>query len=124
MLLDNIGRAVDQDLGVELLPCAVEAPLTREEVEAISGKLKVLSSYGFEYGIGFSRDRHGSWDFMAMTLIDGEIRRHNQESHPVYALLASTLGIKGVEAVLSPRVTYGNEKHLSSVVRGLASLKS
>lgn len=124
VLLDNIGRAVDQDLGVELLPSAVESPLTLEEVTAMSGKLKVLGHYGFEYGTGFSRDRHGSWDFMAMTLVDGEIRRHNQESHPVYALLASTLSLKGVEAVLSPRVTYGNERHLSSVVRGLASLKA
>lgn len=123
VLLENLGQAIDHDLGVELVPCAIDCPLKLEEIYSISRKLRVLGAVGFEYSDGYSRDRTGSWDFMSMTLIEDEIQRHNGDAHPVYAILASTIGLRGVETALSPRVKYGNAQHLASVVRSLASLK-
>jgi hypothetical protein len=123
VVIDNLGVAVDRKLGVELTPAKIEPTLPVEKMVDISRKLNQLAVYGYEYTESFPRGDYGSWDFMAMTVIEGFVKRHSDEAHPVYALLASTLGLKGVEAALSPRCHYGLEEHLASVVRGLASLK-
>jgi hypothetical protein len=123
VLLSNIGKAVDHGLGVELVPASVKSPLTKDEIISFSRKLVSLSNFGFEYSDGYSRDKFGSWDFMAMTLIEDEVLRHDNVAHPVYALLAATVGLKGVESALSPRVTYGSSNHLAQLVSAVATLK-
>lgn len=127
VVLANVGVAVDVDRGIELRPVVDSSDdsfLSKEELLKISGMLKRFSSLGFEYSDGYLRDRKGSWEFMAMTIIEDKVMRDNKESHPVYALLASTLAIRGVETVLSPRIEYGNINHLTSLIRQVACIRS
>lgn len=124
LLLTNIGLARHLDYGLELQPEYSEIKvLSDDHMRSISNALKLLKGIGFEYAEGYSRDREGSFDFMAFALIDGMVYTITKDSHPVYALLACTLGIRGVESVLSPRVTYGSESHLMNLVKILATLK-
>lgn len=126
-LLSNVGLAVDVDKGVELHPMIGESEgafLGMEDVLRISRILRTLGAIGFEYAEGYSRDRTGSWEFMAMCIVDDVVLRHDKEAHPVYALLASTLAIRGVETVLSPRVEYAGTGYLQSIIQQLAQVRS
>jgi hypothetical protein len=124
-VLQNIGRAVHAEFGLEFMPEMKEGLkyLEPDEMRRISNSLKLLKGIGLEYAEGYSRNKDGSLDFMTMSLMDGMVRNISKDPHPVYALLSSTLGVRGVETVLSPRITYGNVDHLTSLVRGLAALK-
>lgn len=124
LILSNIGIARHVDYGIELVPKIEQVEkLTDVEMRRISNSLKLLKGMGFEYAEGYARDREGSLEFMTFALIDGMVYSISKDSHPVYALLACTLGIRGIEGVLSPRVSYGMEEHLLSLVRVLATLK-
>jgi len=124
-VLSNIGRARHIDYGIELIPDYKGGDVFTNKTEfmRVSNQLKILKGIGFEYAEGYTRSKEGSFDFMTMALIDGTVRNISKEPHPVYALLSSTLGVRGVETVLSPRITYGSETHLASLVRALAVLK-
>lgn len=127
VVLANLGIAVDVDKGIELRPSLEiddSSLLSKDELFKISSVLKRFSSLGFEYSDGYARDRMGSWDFMAMSVIEDNVLRHDKESHPVYALMASTLAIRGIETVLSPRIEYGSVNHLASLVRQVATVRS
>lgn len=125
-VLSNIGRARHLDFGIELVPkqeFSDDVCLPKDETGRISNQLRLLKGIGFEYAEGYTRDREGSFEFMAFTLMDGVMKTISKEPHPVYALLSSTLGVRGIETVLSPRINYGSESHLTSLVRMLAGLK-
>lgn len=131
-VLSNLGMVKNLDLGLELYPVVDVSNvkgmnLTEEEYEKfmfkMSGAIKTLANLGIEYADGYLRSRDGSYEFMSMSLIDGFIRNTSKDPHPVFALLASTLGVRGIEAVLSPRINYGTESHMVSLVRHLAATK-
>jgi len=125
-VLSNIGRARHLDYGVELVPKLVDnSPVFEKQADimSISNALRLLRGIGFEYAEGYTRSKEGSFDFMTMTLIKGVVRNISKDPHPVYALLSSTLNVRGVESVLSPRISYGTETHLANLVRSLATLK-
>jgi len=129
VVLSNVGLTRDVELGIELRPIVKPAaePNPHEDdvewLEGMSRKIKTLAPLGVEYAEGYSRSRDGSYDFMTMALLEGEMRNIAKKPHPVYALLASTLGVRGIETVLSPRVTYGSVGHFASLVRNLAAVK-
>lgn len=125
VVLENIGRATNIDLGLELVPVYQDdgRTLTKEEVQRISNQLKVLGQRGLEYSDGFARDKAGSYDFMTMSVVNNMLKAPSKDAHPVYALLAASVGSRMVEDTLSPRVTYGSMDHLRSLVRNLARLK-
>jgi len=127
-VLSNIGRARHLDYGVELVPKLVSQLKDqvfdkKSDLISISNALRLLKGIGFEYAEGYTRSKEGSFDFMTMTLMDGMVRNISKDPHPVYALLSSTLNVRGVESVLSPRISYGSQAHLANLVRGLATLK-
>jgi hypothetical protein len=126
-VLSNIGRARHTDYGIELLPKMVVGEdikfLEKKEMVKISNQLKMLKGIGFEYAEGYTRSTDGSFEFMTMTMMDGYVRSISKDSHPVYALLSSTLNVRGIETVLSPRISYGSIKHLVNLVQGLTALK-
>jgi len=128
VVLSNVGLARDIDLGIELRPVYAEtSPGDRSDdvewMEGFSRKVKALAPLGVEYAEGYTRSRDGSYDFMTMALLGGEMRNISKQPHPVYALLASTLGVRGIETVLSPRVSYGKANHFASLIRNLAATK-
>lgn len=123
-VLSNIGKARHLDFGIELTPKMEDTNvMDANQMRRISNALTLLRGIGFEYAEGYTRSREGSFDFMAMTLMDGIVKSISKDAHPVYALLSSTLCVRGIETVLSPRITYGMVSHLASLVRGLATLK-
>lgn len=107
-IIMQIGIAQDLKLGLSVRPAEPEevSTLAIEEIRKISFYLEALK--GYEGGFGYPRDKAGSWDLMTMQLIDNEIQRHDAEAHPVYALMASVIGPKLIESVLSPLVRYGD----------------
>jgi len=128
VVLSNVGLARDIDLGIELRPTlAKDTPQVRDGdvtwLEGFSRKIKALAPLGVEYAEGYTRSRDGSYDFMTMALLEGEVRNISKQPHPVFALLASTLGVRGIETVLSPRVSYGKANHFDSLIRNLAATK-
>jgi len=128
VVLSNVGLARDVDLGIELRPTLKhDVPKLRDDdvewLEGFSRKVKALAPLGVEYAEGYTRSRDGSYDFMTMALLEGEVRNISKQPHPVFALLASTLGVRGIETVLSPRVSYGRANHFASLVRNLAATK-
>lgn len=125
-VLSNVGRARHIEYGIELFPKIegdVEVFKDKASAMRISNALKLLRGIGFEYAEGFARSKEGSFDFMTMTLMEGIVRNVSKDPHPVFALLSSTLNVRGIETVLSPRISYGREEHLANLVRGLAVLK-
>lgn len=124
LVLSNVGLAQDSTQGIELYPEMVnEIQIDKEFMLDISRKIRILSNIGIEYADGYVRSRDGSFEFMSMALIDDYVRTWTKDAHPVYALLSSTLAIRGIEAVLSPRINYGSEAHMVSLVRHLAAVK-
>lgn len=126
-VLSNIGRARHLDYGIELIPYIEvkkdDVYTEKPDFMRISNALRLLRGIGFEYADGYTRSKEGSFDFMTMSLMDGIVKNISKDPHPVYALLSSTLGVRGIETVLSPRISYGMENHLANLVRGLATLK-
>lgn len=126
LILSNVGLARNPDLGIEVYPVVLQAettPIDADFLWAMSRKIRVLSHAGIEYADGYTRSRDGSYEFMSMTLIEAYVRNATNTVHPVYALMAGTLGVRGIETVLSPRINYGSENHLRSLVRHLAATK-
>lgn len=123
LVLANVGLAQDEKLGVYLEPI-MDKPknlLSKEEMIVISLKLSKLSDRGYIFGLGFPRDRYGSWDFMAMQVVEGKVLRHDSEAHPVYAVISSMLLKGNLATILVPRVMYGfsvqMEQEILSLIR-------
>lgn len=124
LLLSSIGLVQSTDLGLILKPTVAKRVIVkREDMEKISRALMAAGPYGLEYSKGYERSKDGSWEFMSMTLMDEFVMGLDRKTHPVFALLSSTLALRGIEAVLSPRVSYGSEEHFTAIVRHLATLK-
>jgi hypothetical protein len=124
LVLSNVGRVSNVDYGLELVPIVVDAPKVDVDfMWNMSRAIRALSNLGVEFADGYARSKDGSYEFMTMTLIDGSIRNPEKAPHPVYALMASTLGLRGIEAVLSPRINYGSESHMRMLIRHLATTK-
>lgn len=124
LVLSNVGKVSNVDYGLELFPVVANAPTVDSDfIMKMSRYIRALSGLGIEYAEGYARNKEGSYEFMSMTLIDGYVRNPNKAPHPVFALMASTLGVRGIEAVLSPRINYGSESHMRMLVRHLASTK-
>lgn len=124
LILSNVGLAKNTELGIELYPvCHSDLNIDVEFMLEMSRKIRLMSNYGIEYAEGYTRSRDGSYDFMSMSLVSDYVRNAANTAHPVYALLACTLGIHGIETVLSPRINYGSVSHMTSLVRHLAATK-
>lgn len=124
LVLSNVGLARNDDLGIELRPAVKsDVVIDPDFMWRISRAIRALSNIGVEYAEGYTRDRTGSYDFMSMTLIEEHVKCPDKTPHPVYALMASTLGIRGIETVLSPRINYGSVSYMRTLVRHLAATK-
>lgn len=134
VVLANVGLASDMKLGVSLTPI-MDKPktlLSEAQLVGISNILLSLTNSGFVFGTGYARDKYGSWDFMAMQIViektqgddesvkgRSQVLRHDSESHPVYAVMASVLIVSNLATVLSPRVRYGFVDGMKAEILGL-----
>lgn len=124
LLLSNIGLARNTDLGIELVPVMKQdVNVDLAFMTKMSRLIRNLSHMGVEYAEGYTRSRDGGYDFMSMSMLDEHVYNTVNTIHPVYALMASTLGVRGIETVLSPRVNYGSVAHMTSLIRHLAQTK-
>lgn len=114
LILQNIGRASNFSLGLDLVPAMPEFdPMEISEVRKISAELKIIP--GYEGAVALPKDKAGCFEFMSMQLIDDQIVSHSPDAHPVYALMASIVGPSLIRSVLDPMVYYGD----SNLYRGL-----
>lgn len=138
LVLEQIGWAKDDAIGVELYPelddSAVEFAVKyhNKRVEEVKGHGAIMAafmrmeSHGMVFAKGFSRDSNGSWDYMAMQCItteaETEIKRHDKSAAPVYALLSSVLLHHHLNEVMKPRVSYGFTREFKSIITRMATL--
>lgn len=122
-IIMQIGVANDLSLGITVVPANVPevfSPMPMDRMRKISLRLESLT--GYEGGFGYPRDKAGSWDFMTMTMINNDIKRHDANAHPVYALMASVVGPKLITSVLNPIVTYGSTNIFEGLLWQLTSI--
>lgn len=122
-IIMQIGVATNLPLGITVEPSDIPSDfelMPISEMRKISMRLENLS--GYEGGFGYPRDKSGAWEFMTMTLVNSDIMRHDADAHPVYALMASVVGPKLIETVLSPIVTYGNTNVFEGLLWQLTSI--
>lgn len=139
VVLAQLGRAEEPSLGLVLMPGlpsqvgvngnkwtfkAEESTMARERdmdwFMRVSRVLTSFSKFGFEYAYGYDRAKSGSFEFMAMSVLQDHVMHHTDSTHPVYALLASVLSLRGAESALSPRVDYGDINEMRNLVRAFA----
>lgn len=134
VVLQNLGKVFHLDLGLELVPvhsggetATKGYPWQESDIQLlkkVSRGIVALGNYGLEYAKGYDRVKEGSFEFMSMSVLDDIVMGVNKEAHVVYALLASFVGLQGIERALSPRITYGTTRHFEILVRHLAQFKS
>lgn len=126
-VLSNLGLVSDLSIGVDLYPVydAIDDALVFEEKGflRVSNAMLLLANYGFEFALAMPRDKSGSWEFMTMFMINDHIVAPKNESHAVYALLASVLEMQLLASVYTPRVNYGNRSFFERIIRQIATLK-
>lgn len=113
LTLTQVGKVVDSELGVELVPYVLEESFkgkicTLEEAHLFSKEIKLIEDLGFELVVGLPRDGLGSREFMFFQVTGDLITRHNKDVHSGYAILAAFFEMKQLESVLAYRVSYGS----------------
>lgn len=121
-LLANIGRVLDPALGIELVPQLNEyVKYDEAKMRAISSKLQSFSRQGYQFALGYAKDKKGTWELMAMQLVAGQVVRHDAVAHPVYATMAAVLGLTMTNVVLTPRIRYGGVDRIRGMLRQVVS---
>jgi hypothetical protein len=121
-VLSGLGRVELPELGIELRPAYIsDEVMTKEAAIMFSAKLKPLSSLGFEFAEGYSRDKTGAMDLMVLQMVEGQILSHTDKGHPAYAVAAYFLGLLQVVNLLGPRVLYGTREQMRMILRLVAS---
>lgn len=124
LVLSSIGKVHHIELGLELHPVFIgDDEYDEAFLKSMSSRIAALGSYGLEYAKGYDRSKEGSYEFMTMCVLEGVVKSHSKEKHPVFALLAAFVEVHGTESVLTPRVTYGTVRHFQSLMSILASPK-
>lgn len=120
-IIMQIGEVMDLSTGIRLLPEEVDTPsISLDEMREISMLLESIREY--EGGFGYPKDKSGSWEFMTMWLVGTQLQRFSADAHPVYALMASVIGLKQIESVLNPLVTYGDTNLFEGLLWQLTSI--
>lgn len=128
-VLGAIGESVDRERRLRLIPKWDDLDagpfLTFEDMQRISAELVAYESIGFEYGEGYHRDTDGTWEFMSLVVMENKVLGHRREEHtPTDALLASVVGVRGLEAILLPRINYGDLTVFTGLMDALARFKA
>jgi len=114
VVMAQIGRVRAPQLGLELAPVVLDDKAVRpspESMTMMSLKLKALADEGFEYADGYDKDKSGSFDFMAFSLLDeksAEMVTSYPDSAPVYALLSSFVANQRLSQLWGPLMSYGD----------------
>lgn len=123
LYLENVGVAQDASLGVKITPEFEDAdPMKYEDFVRVERHLRRFESFGFEYATTIPGDTSGSWELMAMQVVDDRVCRHDAGSHMVYGLLGAMVANEQLQSILLPRVSYGHVARHRGLVRTLAKV--
>lgn len=122
VLLQQIGRAVDLDYGIEVEP---DVPEDLKAVDYLwlrefSYKLwRCQDLRPYLQMVELPIDPRGNYDFMTMVIVEGDIRARSTSVHPVNAFLVSFVQMRLIEDVFSPRISYGSTRRMEPILEGL-----
>lgn len=118
----NIGHVMETKQGLTLVPTieSKDNVLSKPECEKISFFLASLPNY--MGGMGYVKDKTGSWEFMSMQLVENVVMSE-VDCHPAYSTLAAIVGPKWLGAVTAPRIRYGDLDMYRSLLWQLTSTR-
>jgi uncharacterized protein YeaC (DUF1315 family) len=121
--LAKIGRAVDDALGIQLIPTISfedHEVMTLEEALSFSMRLRFIHRLGFTCADGYMRNKEGVFDAMSFFCTEDFVFSVTDRAPEALSVVASFLGVRGIETLLAPRVNYAVTSHLATLVRQLA----
>lgn len=137
LLSQSIGIASDPDSGLELTPIfnhvvendvvmfpgfdeTLVPAMTYDEVITMSRYLSLFKNHGFVFAVGYWKKVEGRLDVMATWCVQENAVSHRPKSHPVVALMSSTLNLQAARNLLNPVINYGPLKQFESLMEMLA----
>lgn len=143
VLLANIGKAFDDQTGIDLIPSlSISTPidestnsdgdvvvdktlkdylLNEEEYLNVSRKVKALRILGISTGRELPNDKKGDFLTMSFACIEGATKREDNRAHPTQAIIAMISGINLAQSIATPRVTYISPDRVNTLIRAAAS---
>lgn len=127
VICDNIGNVTCDREGIILTPsidplfsAEIAAHMNKDKAEGISLYMEKYIP-GYQAAKGYNNKDVGCADFMLMQMIGNEIKSTRHDSHPVYALLASFVGIKLIDCSILPTQKYAEKSYLRTLMSEVTS---
>lgn len=127
VICQNIGIVSADREGVIITPdidedvkAQIKLNMTKERAQVISRYLE-KSVPGYQGAKGYVKSKEGCADFMLMQVLADEVKSPRHDSHPVYALLASFVGVKLVDSSILPTQKYAETKYLKVLMSEVTS---
>jgi len=143
LVISNIGKVEIAEKGLVLKPCFDGSncweelneegekvifedefvPMTAQECEQMSLKLRGIERNGFTFAEGFAKDKEGAEAMMTMQVVENQVLALNQDAHPFYSVIAATFAVQGMANQLGSqafRTKYGDLEQIANLVTGFA----
>lgn len=124
----HLGMVFDPEQGIHLFPSFNPSPeelLSPEEMLDFSyNKLSLLQDMGHTFVMGLPKDKTGTLEVMYFHFAESQVLRHNNQSHPGMAALASFFEFQQLNNVLTHRVSYGYIAEQELILRQIISKAS
>lgn len=118
VLLNQVGRVVDDELGIELIPAiADELPLLdSKRFNQMSIELRDLRAIGETYATVLPRDRKGDSLFMSLSMEDEHVVGRDPKVHPTQVFLGAFYEAVVTDDVVKPLLSFASVDSLRRVV--------
>ena len=118
VLLNQVGRVVDDELGIEFIPAIADALplLDSKRFNEICIELRDLRAIGETYATVLPRDRKGDSLFMSLSMVDENVVGRDPKVHPTQVFLGAFYEAIVSDDVVSPLLDFASVDSLRRVV--------
>lgn len=134
VIIANLGRAYDDQTGIDLTPVLSDDQLINGEriVDFILNEVEYLNivrhlislrQFGISIGSELPADKKGDFMTMSFACIEGHTKREDNRAHPTQALIAMISGINLAQSIMIPRITYISKDRVNTLIRSAAQFE-
>lgn len=117
VILNQVGRVVDQELGYEVIPVMDKTPLLEpKRFNQLSIELRDLRALGVAYSMVLPRDRQGDPLFMTLQLADNVVVGSDPKVHPTQVFLGAFFKATQEDAVIQPLLDFAEVSSLRRII--------